>query len=216
MHKAQIFIGYDATGSMKYRAAGYLLSRMFSKAAEEKSFLYVWWSLHNVTHLPPHHLWLSVMAHKSHPCLIFSNCVHPFTVWQEGPKDQSECLLLAESRSRGRPLPKALEILFSYVPSMAFLGPHWKVATFLTLLQQLPRRRLLSLLPIPFLSLAWSRRPCKLDSHHDSKLASWIRKFPMRRVKAIYEIECCFQLLWPSVFRLPCQGLFRMWHTPTL
>lgn len=82
-----------------------------------------------------------------------------------------ECFLLAESGSRGRPLPKALEILFSYVPSMVFLGPHWKVAAFLTLLQQLTKRHLFSLLPIPFLSLAWTRKPWKLDSHHDSKPA---------------------------------------------
>jgi len=35
------FIGHDTTGSMKYRAAGYLLSRMLPKASEQRSFLCV-------------------------------------------------------------------------------------------------------------------------------------------------------------------------------
>lgn len=28
--------------------------------------------------------------------------------------------------------------------------------------------------------------------------------------KPFMKLECCFQLLWPA-FRLPCQGLFRIW-----
>lgn len=68
----------------------------------------------------------------------------------------------AESRSRERPLPKTLEILFSCVPSMVYLGPDWKVATFLTVLQQLPRRHMFSFLPRAFVSLAWSRKPLEI------------------------------------------------------
>lgn len=60
----------------------------------------------------------------------------------------------AENRSRERPLPKPSEVLFSCVPSMVCLGPDWKVATFLTVLQQLPRRHLFSFPPRPFVSLA--------------------------------------------------------------
>lgn len=65
----------------------------------------------------------------------------------------------AENRSRERPLSKTSEILWSCVPSMVYLGPDWKVAIFLTVLLQLPRRHLLSFLPSPVVSLAWSRKP---------------------------------------------------------
>lgn len=89
------------------------------------------------------------MAHKKPSLLYLLQLRSPLYSLTGVPKDQSESLLHAESRSRGRPLPKALEILFSYY----FLGRHWKVATFLTLLQKLPRRHLLSLLCIPFCPL---------------------------------------------------------------
>lgn len=115
--------------------------------------------LHN-THFyitaPGFHLWLTkaILALSSPTQLERSDPFISLAGRDKGPK--------SENRSRERLLPKTLEIVFSCVPSMVYLGPDWKVATFLSLLQQLPRRHLFSFLPSPFVSLAWCRKPLEI------------------------------------------------------
>lgn len=97
-----IFIGQDVTGSINYRVADTLLSRMLPKIFWREIASCASYSLHNVPSYitaSAFQLWLT----KAILALCYPTQLErtdPFTVWQERAKDQSQCWVCREQKYR--------------------------------------------------------------------------------------------------------------------